>query len=112
MTQGQGDAAAASKRLREVSEDPRYRELVRRRSRFTWLLTAAILIVFFGYILLIAFDRAFLARPLAPGSATTLGIPIGIGVIVAGIVLTGLYVWRADKVFDPIIRSIRADFDA
>lgn len=93
-------------RLAQVAQDPRYRALVARRARFTWVLTAVMLAIFFGYILLIAFDKALLARPIGDG-ATTLGIPIGIGVIVAGILLTGIYVRRANRDFDPAVRALR-----
>jgi len=91
-----------------VLENPRYQELVRRRSRFAWTLTLVMLAIFFGYILLVAFDKALLAQPIA-GGTTTLGIPIGIGVILAGIVLTGLYVRRANRDFDPAVRAIREE---
>lgn len=95
-------------RLRAVANDPRYQVFVARRARFEWTLTAIMMVVFFGYILLIAFDKAFLARPIGDGT-TTLGIPIGLGVIVAGIVLTGIYVQRANRDFDPAVRAIRED---
>jgi uncharacterized membrane protein (DUF485 family) len=106
------DASADAHRalLRQVAADPRYRELVRRRSRFAWLLTILMLLVFFGYILLIAFDKELLGLRIA-GDATTLGIPLGLGVIVAGILLTGVYVRKANKTFDPMLRSILADLD-
>lgn len=97
--------------LARVAKDPRYQELVRRRGRFAAVLSAVMLAVYFGYILLIAFDREFLARPIA-GGATTLGIPIGIGIILLGIVLTGLYVRRANREFDALARSIREDAGA
>lgn len=97
--------------LRTIAEDPRYRDLVARRSRFGWTLTAIMLLVYFGFILLVAFDRAFLARPIA-GGTTTIGIPIGLGVILVGIVLTGVYVRRANRRFDPIVAAIRADAGA
>ena len=93
--------------LTRVAEDPRYRQLVARRSRFAWLLTAIMLVVYFGYILLIAFDKDLLARPI--GGATTLGIPIGLGVILTAIVLTGIYVRRANREFDPAVEAIRKD---
>jgi uncharacterized membrane protein (DUF485 family) len=96
--------------LTRVAEDPRYRQLVARRSRFTWLLTAIMLVVYFGYILLIAFDKASLARPIG-GGATTLGIPIGLGVILIAILLTGVYVRRANREFDPAVEAIRKDAD-
>lgn len=97
-------------RLRQVAEDPRYRELIRRRSRFAWLLTLIMLAAYFGYILLIAFDREFLAQPIA-GGATTLGIPLGVAVILLGILLTGIYVRAVNRTFDPALRAILADAD-
>lgn len=88
-----------------VAETEAYRRLVRERSRFTWTLTAIMLAVYFGYILLIAFDRSLLARPIGSGT-TTLGIPIGIGVIATGIVLTWIYVARANRRFDALMREL------
>ncbi len=101
-------ANAENSRLRAVAQDPKYLQLVRERSRFSWALTGVMLTVFFGYILLIAFDRALLARPIGNGT-TTLGIPIGIGVILTGILLTAIYVRRANGRFDALIREILQD---
>lgn len=104
------DAAEQSERLARVAADPRYQDLVARRSRFTCMLTAVMLVVFFGYILLIAFNKPLLAQPIG-GGTTSLGIPIGLGVILIGIALTGVYVHRANSDFDPIMRSIREDLE-
>lgn len=109
------EEAAATKKahadvLARTVADPRYHELLARRGRFTWLLTGIMLVVFFGYILLIAFNKDFLARPIA-GGATSIGIPIGLGVILAGIALTGVYVRRANREFDPLVRSLRDDVE-
>lgn len=106
MVDDQGTADCGP--LARIAEDPRYRALVARRSRFTWTLTGVMLAIFFGYILLIAFDKALLARPIG-GGTTTLGIPIGIGVILTGIILTGIYVRRANRDFDPAVRALRED---
>ena len=95
----------------DIAEDPRYRQLVARRGRFGWQLTAIMLLIYFGYILLIAFRRDLLALPTA-GGVTTLGIPLGLGVIVAGIVLTGVYVRRANREFDPLVEALRRDHGA
>jgi uncharacterized membrane protein (DUF485 family) len=91
--------------LRKVAQSSTYRQLVRERSRFSWTLTGVMVAVFFGYILLIAFDRDLLARPIGRG-VTTLGIPLGIGVILTGIVLTGVYAWKANRRFDVLTRAI------
>ncbi len=95
-------------KLEALARDPRFEQAVRRRARFGWLLTAAMLAIYFGYILLIAFRRDILARPIGDG-VTSLGIPVGIGVIVAGIAFTGIYVWRANKRFDPELEALREE---
>ena len=102
--------SAHSERLSRVAADPRYQALLARRSRFTWILTGIMLAAFFGYILLIAFNKALLARSMG-GGTTSLGIPIGLGVILLAIVLTGIYVRRANSDFDPMVRSIREDVE-
>jgi uncharacterized membrane protein (DUF485 family) len=96
---------AGERRLMRVAENPLYERLVRERSRFTWTLTGIMLAVFFGYILLVAFAREWMAQPIG-GGATTIGIPLGIGVILVGILLTGIYVHRANSRFDPLIRAL------
>jgi uncharacterized membrane protein (DUF485 family) len=68
------------------------------------------LMIYFGYILLIAFEPAFLARPIC-GGTTTVGIPLGLAVILAGIVLTGIYVWRANGRFDALTRVISEEME-
>jgi uncharacterized membrane protein (DUF485 family) len=112
MIEDRSEAEAAhSRQLASIADDPRYQALVARRSRFTWILTSIMLAAFFGYILLIAFNKELLARPVASGMTTSLGIPIGLGVIALAIVLTGIYVRRANSDFDPMVRSIREDLD-
>lgn len=98
----------ADKSLREIAENPKYKELIHKRTRFAWLLTAIMLIAYYGYISLIAFDKALLARPIGSG-VMSLGIPIGFGLIVLAIVLTGVYVARANTEFDRLTREILED---
>lgn len=99
-----------AQRLARIAADPRYQDLLKRRSRFTWLLSSIMLVAFFSYILLIAFDKQFLAQPISKGT-TSLGIPIGLGLILLGILLTGIYVRRANQDFDPMVASIREELD-
>ena len=66
------------------------------------------LLVYYGYIGLIAFDKELLARPLGTG-VTTLGIPIGIGVIVFTVLITGFYVRRANSEYDRLTAEILKD---
>ena len=95
-----------SARYDEVLGDPRYQRLLKRRGRFTWALTIVMLVAYFGYVALIAFDKAVLARPIGNG-VTSIGIPIGVGVILLAILLTGLYVRRANKEYDALVRALK-----
>ena len=88
-----------------IRANPKYQRLVQERGRFGWILTILMLIVYYGYIALIAFDKEFLAKPIGAG-VTTIGIPIGMAVIVFSIVITGLYVRRANSEFDALTREI------
>ncbi|WP_315763278.1 DUF485 domain-containing protein [Sphingomonas sp. Y38-1Y] len=98
-------------RAARIAADPRYRDLVRRRNRFGFVLTAIVLVVYFGFILLVAFDKPLLAAPIA-GGATSLGIPIGIGIILLSVVLTGVYVRRANTDYDAALAAIVAEHGA
>ena len=67
------------------------------------------MLVYYGYIVLIAFDKELLAAKIGEGMTTSLGIPLGVGVIVITIVLTNIYVRRANTEFDEINRQIVAE---
>lgn len=88
-----------------IQANPKYRELRRKRNTFGWLLTALMMVVYYGYIALIAFNKPFLAQPIGTG-VTSLGIPIGLGVIVFTIVITGIYVRRANGEYDRLTAEI------
>lgn len=88
-----------------IRANPKYQELTSKRSSFGWLLTALMMIVYYGYIALIAFNKEFLATRLGDG-VTTIGLPIGLGVILFTIVITGIYVRRANGEFDRLTRDI------
>ena len=88
-----------------IANDPRYQELKARRSRFGWWLTAAMMVVYYGFILLVAFDKPFLATRIGSG-VTTIGMPIGLGVIVFTILITGIYVRRANRDYDVLAEQI------
>jgi uncharacterized membrane protein (DUF485 family) len=93
-------------RLSRVSNDPKFRQLVAARSRFAWTLTLVMLVIYYGFILIIAFAPSVLGIPLWPGAVTTVGIPIGILVILSAFVLTGIYVRRANSEFDALNQQI------
>ncbi len=92
-----------------IKSNPKYHELVSKRRTFAWILAAIMLVIYYGFVLIIAFNKEFLAQPLWPGSTTTVGIPIGVGVIVSAFILTGIYVSRANSEFDRLTREIKEE---
>lgn len=88
-----------------ILRDPKYQELKAKRSRFGWWLTLAMMLVYYGFILLVAFDKPFLATRLGAG-VTTIGMPLGLAVIVFTVVITGLYVRRANSEYDALTDQI------
>ncbi|HRW71982.1 DUF485 domain-containing protein [Ottowia sp.] len=97
--------SSADSVVERIQRNPKYLELKSKRNRFGWTLAILMLIVYYGYIGLIAFDKAFLAQPMG-GGVTTIGIPIGMAVIVFTVVITGIYVQRANSEYDRLTREI------
>ena len=89
----------------KLLEDPEFRELAATRNRVSAILTVSMLLVYFGFILLVALGKGFLGIRLFGG--VTLGIVVGIGVIVASWALTGLYVRWANNRYDTMVENIR-----
>lgn len=89
-----------------ILANPRFRELTAKRSRFAWLLSAIMLVVFYGFILVVAFEPTLLARPIGDGWTLSIGVPIGAGIIVLAFVLTWLYVRRANAEFETLNREV------
>lgn len=85
---------------RRIRENPKFQEFVSKRNKFSIIMSVLMIIAYYGYILLIAFDKPFLATKLSAGAVTSIGIPIGLGVILFTILITWIYVRRANTEFD------------
>ena len=92
----------------KIQRNPKYAQLRRKRNRLGVTLTILMLVVYYGYIGLIAFDKSFLAQPIGAG-VTSLGIPIALAVIVFTVLITGIYVRRANGEFDALTKEILKD---
>jgi uncharacterized membrane protein (DUF485 family) len=89
-----------------VEANPKYHRLVSTRSVYSIIMTILVMLVYYGYILLIAFNKEWLGTKLADGMTTSVGIPLGLGVIVTTIILTNIYVRRANTEFDSLNAEI------
>jgi uncharacterized membrane protein (DUF485 family) len=91
--------------IRRVTSNPKYQELKSKRASFGWWLTLAMMAVYYGFILLVAYDKELLASKIGNG-VITLGMPLGIGVILFTIIITNIYVRRANSEFDDLTADI------
>jgi uncharacterized membrane protein (DUF485 family) len=89
----------------KIVANPKYQRLVSTRSSYGWILTAIMMVVYYGYIAVIAFNKGLFAQKLGDG-VMTVGIPVGLGVIIFTIVITGIYVRRANSEFDALTQDI------
>ncbi|MBT8767506.1 DUF485 domain-containing protein [Pseudomonas boanensis] len=89
-----------------IHDNPRFQELVSKRERFAWILSAIMLGLYLAFILLIAFEPQLLGTRINPESPVTWGIPIGVGIILSAFVLTGIYVRRANGEFDRLNQEV------
>ena len=89
-----------------VEANPKYHRLVSTRSVYSIIMTICVMLVYYGYILLIAFNKEWLGTKLGAGMTTSVGIPLGVGVIVITIILTNIYVRRANTEFDTLNAEI------
>ncbi|MBK1719356.1 DUF485 domain-containing protein [Thiocystis violacea] len=92
-----------------IKAHPRYQELVCSRKCFAWNLTVLMLAIYYGFILVIAFAPKLLGTPISDGAVTTIGMPVGVVIIVSAFILTGLYVAKANSKFDALTKMIRED---
>ena len=83
-----------------VKANPKFLEFVAVRNRYSVIMTIVSAAAYYGFILLVAFEGPWLGTKMGPGMTTSIGVPIGVGVIVFTIILTWIYVRRANGEFD------------
>ena len=91
--------------VQKIQSHPKYLELRTKRNRLGWTLTIIMLLAYYGYVALITFDKPFLAKPMGAG-VTTIGIPIAMGLILFTILITVLYIRRANSEFDRLTEEV------
>lgn len=99
MTTSNGDQTT------RILADPAFHAAVRKRARFGWGMAILMCVIYFGFILLVAFAPGTLAEPIGDGTLT-LGLVVGLIVILSALILTAIYVAKANSAFDHETRSI------
>ena len=91
--------------LDRVTKNPKFHEFIAMRSRYSIIMAIVSAAIYYGFILLVAFDKELLAKKVGAG-VTSLGVALGVGDIVITIVLTWIYVRRANTEFDATNEAI------
>ena len=92
--------------VKRIQAHPDYKKLVSTRSSYGWMLAWTMMVVYYGFILLVAFNKELLSARIGEG-VMTWGMPIGLFVIVFTVIITGIYVRRANSQFDDLTAKIR-----
>ncbi len=95
--------------VERIKHNPKYKELVSKRSSFAFKLAIFMLVIYYGFVSLIAFDKEFFAQKLSNEGVMTLGWPIAAGIIVISFITTIIYVVRANGEFEDLEMSIKND---
>jgi uncharacterized membrane protein (DUF485 family) len=90
--------------LKRIQDDPNYIQLTQARRSFGWTLSIIMLVIYYGFIALVAFAPSVIGINI--GGSITFGLLLGVAVILSAIILTGIYVWRANAQYDALTKAI------
>ena len=91
--------------LDRITKNPKFHEFIAMRSRYSIIMAIVSAAIYYGFILILAFAPKSLGASLS-GGVTTLGMPVGVLIILSAFVLTGIYVRRANTEFDQLNQEI------
>ncbi len=91
-----------------IEENPKYQELVTKRTALGMKLGAFVLLMFYGYILVIAFNKDILAMKIGD-NMTTIAFPIALAILVLSFITTLIYVNKANNEFENLTDDIKND---
>ncbi|MDO4222533.1 MAG: DUF485 domain-containing protein [Acinetobacter sp.] len=100
------------KQVERILQNPKFKTLVAKKRNLSWSLTALMLFIYIGFILLVAYSPEFLRTPISDGGVITWGIPLGSGVIVISFLLCGVYSKVANGSFDLLNKEAMDEVEA
>ncbi len=100
-------SSIAKKTAHEILEDPDFKALVSKKNTISIILTVLELVLYFGFVGLIAYNKPFLAQKLNEGGSTTIGIPIAVMTIVISWILTMVYIFWANSSYDSDVKNVK-----
>lgn len=95
--------------VQRIRSNPKYQELVKKRTSFGWKLGIFVLAMYYIYILVIAFNPGALATKLSDEGVMTVAFPIGAGIIIVSFITTIIYVVKANGEFEDLTNQVKED---
>ena len=89
-----------------IRQNPKFAELVSKRTRLAIVLSIMVLVPYYTFMMITAFNPALLAQPISDGSIITIGWPVGAAIIIGSWLTTAVYVRRANGEFDKLNKEI------
>lgn len=98
-------------KVEQILQNPKFKEMVAKKSRLSWTLTAIMLFVYVGFMLLVGYNKEFLMSSFS-GGVTTWGMPLGLSIIVLSFILCGVYSYIANNTLDPLTQDAIKEVEA
>ena len=86
--------------------NPKYQELIATRGRFAWTLSIIVLVLFYGFVMAVAFIPGTLGQPVSEGAMLTVGVAVELFLFIFFWALSALYVNRANGAFDALTAEV------
>ena len=99
------------KQVEQILHNPKFKEMVTKKSRLSWTLTIIMLVVYVGFMLLVGYNKEFLMSSVS-GGVTTWGMPLGLGIIVLSFVLCAVYSYIANSKLDALNEAAMQEVEA
>ena len=99
------------RQVEQILQNPKFKEMVSRKSKLSWTLTTIMLVVYVGFMLLVGYNKEFLMTSVS-GGVTTIGMPLGLSIIVLSFVLCGVYSYISNNKLDALNEEAMREVEA
>ena len=99
------------RQVEQILHNPKFKEMVSKKSTLSWTLTIIMLVVYVGFMLLVGYNKEFLMSSVS-GGVTTWGMPLGLGIIVLSFVLCAVYSYIANNKLDRLNEEAMREVEA
>ena len=97
--------------VERILHNPKFKKMVSRKATLSWSLTIIMLVVYVGFMLLVGYNKEFLTHSF-DGGVTTVGIPLGLSIIVLSFLLCGVYSYISNNFLDQLNKDALKEVEA